>query len=323
MAPCQAVQHPLAGDGARRDFSAASAEAEREDDGAAAPLKIKEQKDRMDRALLGDVELAYEVHGGGEPVTLGSSRHLRRLVHAAAPRAGPHRDATASCTTTASGSAGSSRVAGPVSLAQQAAHGRLLMQRLGVARAHVVGHSSSGNIALQLALDAPERRSVARGPRTRADVGAKRPDVESIRRNGCSALPGGRQRPEPSIPSLRGTCGPGYRAALDRALPGAFDQHVADADTFFEQELPALQQWSFRQEDAQRVIQPVLAVVGARSLELDPIWGERQQLLLDWLPNAEPFVLPDSTHLLQVENPRGVAERLAAFFADHAITVAG
>jgi 3-oxoadipate enol-lactonase len=109
---------------------------------------------------------------------------------------------------------------------------------------------------------------------------------------------------------------------LDRVLPGAFDQHVADADTFFEQELPALAQWSFGQEDAKRITQPVLAVVGALSLELDPIWGERQQLLLDWLPNVEPFVLPSATHMLQVQNPRGIAEGLAAFFARHSLTVA-
>jgi pimeloyl-ACP methyl ester carboxylesterase len=40
-------------------------------------------------------------------------------------------------------------------------------------------------------------------------------------------------------------------------------------------------------------------------------------MLLTWLPNAEPFVLPGATHLLHVENPRGMAERLAAFFARH------
>jgi pimeloyl-ACP methyl ester carboxylesterase len=119
---------------------------------------------------------------------------------------------------------------------------------------------------------------------------------------------------------LRGVCGPGYRAVLDQALPGAFDQHVADADTFFGQEMPALQQWAFTQDDAKRILQPALAVVSTGSLELDPIWGERQQLLLDWLPNAEPFVLPDATHLLQIENPRGMAEGLAAFFARHSLS---
>ena len=32
---------------------------------------------------------------------------------------------------------------------------------------------------------------------------------------------------------LQGTCGPGYRAVLDHALPGGFDEYVANADTFF------------------------------------------------------------------------------------------
>jgi hypothetical protein len=39
------------------------------------------------------------------------------------------------------------------------------------------------------------------------------------------------------------------------------------------------------------------------------------------LPNVEPFVLADATHLLQVQNPRGMAEGLAAFFARHVLSV--
>jgi pimeloyl-ACP methyl ester carboxylesterase len=42
---------------------------------------------------------------------------------------------------------------------------------------------------------------------------------------------------------------------------------------------------------------------------------------IDWLPNVEPFVLPDATHLLQVENPRGMADGVTAFFARHPLTV--
>jgi hypothetical protein len=60
--------------------------------------------------------------------------------------------------------------------------------------------------------------------------------------------------------------------------------------------------------------------VSTGSLELDPIWGERHQLLLDWLPNVEAFILSDATHLLQIENPHGMAEGLAAFFAWHPLT---
>jgi len=273
----------------------------------------------MNRAVLDDVELEYELHGDGEPVLLIHpgifadwftpllrepaliSRY--RLVHY-------HR----------SGCAGSSRAVGRMSLARQVAHSRLLMQHLGIARAHVVGHSSSGNIALQLALDAPDivhslavlepaLMSVPSAPTSRAFVSTAVQLYSTGDRAGAIGT------------FLQGTCGPGYRATLDQVLPGAFDQHVTDADTFFEQELPALQQWSFRQEDASRVVQPVLAVVGARSLELDPIWDERHQLLLDWLPNVEPFVLPNATHLLQVENPYDLAEAVAAFFGRHALAV--
>ena len=54
-------------------------------------------------------------------------------------------------------------------------------------------------------------------------------------------------------------------------------------------------------------------MIGERSPEVSPVWEERQELLLSWLPNVEPFVLDGATHLLHVQNPRGMAEALAAF----------
>lgn len=116
---------------------------------------------------------------------------------------------------------------------------------------------------------------------------------------------------------MRMVSGPAYRAPFEQALPGAFDQGVADADTFFNQELPAFQQWQFAREDAGRITQPVLAGVGENSLALSPIWHERQQLLLGWLPKVEAFVLPGATHLLHLQNPRAMAQALASFFARH------
>jgi pimeloyl-ACP methyl ester carboxylesterase len=118
---------------------------------------------------------------------------------------------------------------------------------------------------------------------------------------------------------MRGVSGSSYRSVLDRVLPGAFEQALIDADTFFGQELPALLQWSMTREDAARVTRPALSVVGARSLDQSPIWRERHEMILTWLPRAEGFVLPDATHLLHVEHPRAVAEALAAFFARHPV----
>jgi hypothetical protein len=81
--------------------------------------------------------------------------------------------------------------------------------------------------------------------------------------------------------------GPEYRRVLDRMLPGAFAQAVADADTFFRIEFPALEQWNFTQAEARRITQPVLAVLGADSATLWPGWEEGYRLVQDWLPQTE------------------------------------
>jgi hypothetical protein len=75
--------------------------------------------------------------------------------------------------------------------------------------------------------------------------------------------------------------------------------------------MPALVQWPFTQDDARRIRQ-LVAVLGTAS---PPMFAERQKLLLQWLPNAEPLDLPGLTHLLHGQNPTAVAEGLAGFFA--------
>jgi len=276
------------------------------------------KKSTMNRAILDGVELDYEVRGAGEPVVLvhaGVCADWFKSFLNEKPLAGRyrliryHRVGFAGCT----------RAAGSVSIAEQADHLRSLLRLLGIEKAHIVGHSSSGNIALQLALDATEMvQSLAILEAALMTV----PIAETSRAFVDTALQLYRTGDKAGAIDtfLRGVCGPTYRALLDRVLPGAFDQAVADADTFFGQELPAVQQWSFSREDASRISQPVLAVVGAKSLELSPIWRERQELLLAWLPNAEPFVLPNATHLMHVENPHDMAEVLSTFFARHRLS---
>ena len=279
------------------------------------------QSSTMSRAVLGGVTLDYEMWGpaAGEQVV---------LVHAGilADWFKPLRDEPALTgryrvlSYHRVGYAGSSRLPGPVSLAQQAGHLRELMQRLGISRAHIVGHSSGGNIALQLALESPEmvQSVVLMEPalpvpglsqdRLLSTRAAMAPVFEAYRTGDKARAVDG---------FMRFVSGPDYRAVVDRVLPGAFAQAVTDADTFFGQELPAVQQWTLRQEDAARITQPVLSMLGAKSKEVSPIWPERHELILIWLPKAEGFVLRDATHLLHVQHPRVVAEALAAFLARH------
>ena len=273
---------------------------------------------QMELAALDGVSLEYELRGAGEPVV---------LIHwgVGAAWAAPLLDEPALAdhylllAYHRAGYAGSGRVDGAIGIAEHARHCRLLLAHLGLEQAHVVGHSSSALVALQLALDAPEvvqtlalLESARPVPPTEVQAGFVREFVQPALRRYHAG-----DKAAAVDTFLRGVFGSGYRPRLDRRLPDGFDQAVADADAFFGQELPALQAWSFGEEDARRVFQPVLLVLGERTT---PTFPERRDLLLSWLPNAEQLDLPGTSHLLHVENPTGTAEGLASFFARHPVS---
>jgi pimeloyl-ACP methyl ester carboxylesterase len=204
-------------------------------------------------------------------------------------------------------------------MADHATHCSLLLGELGLGPAHVVGHSSSALVALQLALDFPEAvqslvlmEPARPTPPTEAQAEFVREFVQP-----AVAFYRAGDRVAALDRFATGVFGPDYRVPLDHGLPGGFEQAVADADTFFGQELPAVQHWDFTAADAARVTQPVLAVLGEHTA---PTFPERLELLSSWLPRVESFELPDATHLLHVENPRGMAAALAEFFARHPVS---
>jgi pimeloyl-ACP methyl ester carboxylesterase len=269
----------------------------------------------MDRATVEGIELSYELRGSGEPVVLihwgVASAFADPLLNEPA-LAASHQLLTYH----RAGFGDSARVEGPLTIADHARHCQLLMRHVGIERAHVGGHSSSATIALQLALDFPEAAHTvvsmeAARPVPRTELQAEfvttyiQPAVQRYRAGDTAGA---------VDTFFRGVFGEGYGPALEQGLPGAFDQAVAEADAFFGQELPALQQWAFTEDDARRITQPVLLVLGEKST---PTFPERRDLLLAWLPDAEPVDLPDTRHLLHVERPADVAEALARFFAFH------
>jgi pimeloyl-ACP methyl ester carboxylesterase len=267
----------------------------------------------MDRAPIEGIELHYELRGSGEPVVLihwgVASAFAEPLLNEPA-LAGSYRLLTYH----RAGFGASSRIEGPLTIADHARHCVLLMQHVGIERAHVVGHSSSATIALQAALDFPAAVHTvvsmeAARPVPQTDLQAEfvqtciQPAVQHYRAGDTAAA---------VDTFFIGVFGQGYGPLLEAGLPGGFDQAVSEADAFFGQELPALQQWAFTEDDARRLTMPVLLVLGARST---PTFPERRELLLSWLPNAEPVDLPDVRHLLHVERPAAVAAALAGFFA--------
>jgi pimeloyl-ACP methyl ester carboxylesterase len=271
-------------------------------------------KHQMERAAVDGLELEYELRGSGEPVVLihwGLSAAWAEPLMGEPALAARYRLLSYH----RAGFAGSGRIQGPISIAEHAAHCALLMRHLGIERAHVVGHSSSAVIALQLALDFPYAVHTLTLMEPARPVPPTEEQAAFIRDFVAPAVQRYRAGDKAGAVDTfaRGVFGPDYRGPLEQGLPGAFEQAVADADAFFAQELPALQRWSFTQEAASRITQRTLAVLGENTA---PTFPERLQLLVSWLPNVEPVELP-TTHLLHLQKPRATAEILALFYARH------
>ena len=266
----------------------------------------------MERAAIDGVELEYQLRGSGEPVV---------LIHwgVSAAWAEPLMDEPALAdryrllSYHRAGFAGSDRIEGPVSMGDHAAHCALLMRQLGIERAHIVGHSSSAVIGLQLALDFPDAVHTLALMEPARPVPPTEEQAEFVRDFVAPAVQ--RYRAGDKVGAVdawaRGVFGPDYRGALEQGLPGVFEQCIADADAFFAQEMPAVSSGRSRSRTPAASLSP-----RSRSRRAHrPDVPERLQLLVSWLPNVRAFELPRATHLLHLQNPRGTAEALASFYA--------
>ena len=207
----------------------------------------------------------------------------------------------------------------PLTAAEDAAICARLMDHVGWATAHVVGHSYGALVALQMAIDFPERvasvsllEPALRGVASSEQVAAALQPVIMAYRSGdtTGAVDG----------FLRHVCGDGYRELLEGVLPDAFGEAVDEADLFFQAEMAAVQQWTFGPHDAERIAQPVLNVLGAESA---PRFVEGSHLVQSWFPQAERLSVPEAGHLLMVQNPTALAQGLDDFFSNHPIGALG
>ena len=271
----------------------------------------------MKTAKVNDVVLEYEVIGRGEPILLiptgpvADSFHPMVSQQALAARYQLivyHRR----------GQCGSTHTAPPVSFGDQASDAAGLLEFLNVERAHVAGHSTGGVVALQLALDYPDRvQSLALLEPTLMRV----PSAEALMETAApvfEAYSAGDK--EGAMESFISTvCGMPWgecESLLEERVSGSVAQTMRDADTFFAIDLPAHGDWNFGAPEAERLTQPVLSVLGTNSLAM---FVEGRELLHALLTNVEDCTIQDVGHFLHIERPGDVASGLAAFFARHPI----
>lgn len=271
----------------------------------------------MERRRLDGIELAYEVTGSrsGEPVFF---IHASLIADGFAPLASEpsladhyrliryHRR----------GMGGSTRTDGPVAVADQAEDAHVLLALLGVERAHVVGHSYGGLIALQLALDARQlvgslallEPNLLAVPGSAAFNDEVRPAFAAYRAGEKEAAVA------QFLSVVAGLPWSSCRQLIEEQVPGGAIQAIADAEPFFAVEVPALRGWAFGAEDAATLNCPVLSVLGSLS---HWFFREGRQLLRQWFPQLEELDVEGAGHLLQLHNQKALASGLASFFARH------
>ena len=264
----------------------------------------------MDSVKVNGVELEYEVRGSGEPVLLidmliadcfvplltePSLASRYQLIHY-------HKR----------GWVGSTHTPPPVSIADHAADAAALLDRLGVRRAHIAGHSTGASIAAQLALDHPEKvhtltllePTLVSLPLGDAFLRSAVPVFEAYGsgdHSGAFAM---------FVAAASGLEWEACRTLLEERIPGVVAQSIKDADTFFGIELPAMTEWTFGAEQAAAIHRPVLSVLGA---ETQPLWVEIAEFLRSSLPHVEERTIDRVGHLLQIQRPEPVAQAMAEF----------
>ncbi len=257
--------------------------------------------------------IEYQVQGKGEPVLLiplsivgdGLGRPLLAQPELASRYQLIHYHRR--------GYLGSTLGTAPLTGPRQAADAAALLRHLGVKTAHVAGHSFGALIALQLAHDSPELvHSLALLEPPLRMVPSAKASFERVNLPMITAYRAGEKRKAVELFS-DGVFGPNWQTFVEQSVPEGVEQAVRDLDTFV-QEQAAFQEWQFGPKEASAMTQPVLSVLGAAVS--NPFMQEGRALLHRWFPQTEDCDVP-TTHLLQMQDPKGVAHALAAFFARH------
>jgi pimeloyl-ACP methyl ester carboxylesterase len=258
----------------------------------------------LQRAAVNGGQIDYEVTGSGEPVLMihGSGVAATFAPQMSEPALSGYRLIRMH----RRGFAGSSRTPVPFTMKDHAADARALLRTLGVERAHIVGHSFGGSVAMQLALDAPELvHSLVVMEAPIFDAAAPPASFERLSE---TYRAGDKEGAMSTFSQM--SYGPEWRTLASR-VPGGPDQVMRDADTVFTTEVPAMVYWGFGKEQAARITQPIVYVTGGAGR------GASLTQLQEWIPRLESVVVPNVTHAMLMQDPPAVAAAIAAFLKRH------
>ncbi|MFE0632241.1 alpha/beta fold hydrolase [Streptomyces sp. NPDC058864] len=267
--------------------------------------------------LTPDADIAFWDEGDGEPVL---------LVHASfgadwfAPLAGllpgfrvvrTHR----------AGYGRSRDLSGELSVADHTRHLAEVLDARGTGPAHVVGHSTGGTLALQLAAAHPQlvRSMVLLEPAL--PYAPDEPESDAMRRAVAAAEEGDLARAYGHFPGR--VCAPGYLDVMTRALGSdGFRRSVLSGRYFFDHERAAFAAWDADAAGLEAVRQPALLVAGGEGERLGSPYRARNRALAGRLARAEQVTLPGVSHAMPLEDPALVAWTVLDFVRRHPVEAA-
>jgi pimeloyl-ACP methyl ester carboxylesterase len=269
----------------------------------------------MQTVVVDGIQIAFRVAGDGPPVVLIHAAGLADFFAPLQNSVLQRRARVISYHRIGYGRSGAAPKS--MQIGDQARHCQDLLEQLGYETAHVVGHSSGGVIALELARRSPQTVATLSLLEPSLPVASSATLAANVMQPAFAAYLAG-DHAKAIDTFLGGVCGPDYPQLVDQLLPaGARRQAADDAATVFAVEAPSVGQWGFDPQWLTELTMPVLSVLGERSDEVSPVSREAHELLLANIPDVEEYVLPHATHFLHLHNPTDLAEALIGFIDKH------
>ncbi len=190
-----------------------------------------------------------------------------------------------------------------------------VLDHAGVDRAHIVGHSSGGWIAVQLALREPD--IVHSLTLMEPAIYAIEPSWTPMMLEFLKPLYELSERDPDAAAELLASNGEGkdWRSFAD-TLPGGAEQWMRDTKAMIF-EFRIVQDWTFGPAEASRITQPVLYMTGGNSVAF---MEDVKELFTSRVPQTEGVVIPDEGHMMFTRRPHAVAREIAMFLERHPMT---
>lgn len=258
------------------------------------------------KVTVGDIQMAYEIHGEGHPLLLISGvGYGGWFWHKVVPALAEHFRVI---TFDNRGAGGSSKPDGPYTTQMMAADTAGLLDALEVQGAYVMGHSLGGFIAQELALARPDLVEKL----ILASTTHGGPNVIPITPEALEVLTKREGDPVELVKrGIRVACAPGFEDRQPEVVQELLEYRLTNPVPPAQYQAQVMAGAAHNAEDRiGQITCPVLILFGEHDKVVPP---GNADLLARKLPNAQVKILPGVGHVFPIEDPQATVEAMLEF----------